>query len=81
MLRSFTEESFDKAGDPSKVARLISEIARTESPRLRYRVGDDARWTPLLKSLLPEQMYEKGARKNFGLPDSVGDFVPEKDGR
>ena len=76
-LRSFTEESFKRAGDPRKVARLIAEIARTESPRLRYRVGDDTRWSPLLKRLLPDPMYEIGARKTFGLPDSVGEFVPD----
>lgn len=80
VLRSFTEESFESAGDPSKVAGLIAEIAQTESPRLRYRVGDDTRWAPLLKRLLPDQMYEIGARKKFGLPEKVGGFVPEDAG-
>lgn len=72
-LRSSINDSLDRADDPKKVAQTIARIARKRSPRLRYRVGDDARWAPLFTTLLPERVFEAAVRKRFGLPDNVGE--------
>ena len=53
---------------PEKVAELIVRIASSKSPRLRYRVGNDAIWVPRLKAVLPESLFRFGMRRRFNLP-------------
>ena len=70
------ERSIERGDDPEKVARRIAGIARRKSPRLRYRVGDDARWAPQLKGLLPEWVFERAIKKKFGIPADAGNPLP-----
>jgi NAD(P)-dependent dehydrogenase (short-subunit alcohol dehydrogenase family) len=49
------------------VARAIGDIVASRNPRLRYRVGREARLVSGLRRFLPEAAFEKGARKNFRL--------------
>ena len=45
--------------DPLPVAKLITRIARTPNPRLRYRVGFDSHLQFWLHTLLPWKLYER----------------------
>jgi NAD(P)-dependent dehydrogenase (short-subunit alcohol dehydrogenase family) len=71
-MQSSIEESIGEGDDPEKVARTIARIAREKSPRLRYRVGSDARWVPRIKKVLPERIFEEGVRRRFGLTKAAG---------
>jgi NAD(P)-dependent dehydrogenase (short-subunit alcohol dehydrogenase family) len=59
--------NFAQGGDPAEVAEAIARIALASAPRLRYRVGADARWVPRLKAWLPQPMFAMGLRRRFGL--------------
>jgi NAD(P)-dependent dehydrogenase (short-subunit alcohol dehydrogenase family) len=52
---------------PERVARRVLEIARSDRPRLRYRVGADATWLPRLKNVTPWRFFAAGVRRSFGL--------------
>jgi len=56
-----------KGGDPAKVGELIARIAESNRPALRYRIGTDAFWLHLGKTLLPESLYARGVREMFDL--------------
>lgn len=56
---------------PEGFARLVERILAEHRPRLRYRVGADAQWVPLAKTVLPAAAYEYAMRRNFQLDDSV----------
>ena len=59
--------AIEHGDDPHKVAEMIVRIAESESPRLRYRVGNDALWVPRLKALLPYKLFRRGIRRRFNL--------------
>ena len=61
------EESLREGDDPAVVAEKIAAIIAEVSPKLRYRVGDDARLVPLLKNLMPRSVFEIGLLHRFGL--------------
>jgi short-subunit dehydrogenase len=50
---------------PEQVAACVLEIVETPSPRLRYRVGTDARWLPRLKAVAPWRVFAAGVRRRF----------------
>ncbi len=70
-----TKERVDRAFDRSmgqgieagEVAATFARIVAARAPRLRYRVGSDARWVPRLKWHLPERMFQEGMRRRFDL--------------
>ena len=66
-LNSSIERSFVEGGDPAEVAELVVRVAGAKAPRLRYRVGSDARWVPVLKGLLPQKAFAIGMRKRFNV--------------
>ncbi|MCC5633417.1 hypothetical protein LC613_38785 [Nostoc sphaeroides CHAB 2801] len=51
-----------------KVAKAIARIASSCSPRLRYRIGNEAQWLPRLRAILPDKLFRFGARKRLNLP-------------
>jgi hypothetical protein len=61
------ERSVQAGQDPGLVALLILSIIESRSPRLRYRVGKDAKRLPRIKALVPEAAFEAGVRRNFHL--------------
>ena len=61
------EESLREGDDPAVVAKKIAAIVADLSPKLRYRIGDDARLVPLLKNLMPRSVFEIGLLRRFGL--------------
>ncbi len=62
------EKSARSGEDPRKVGDLIANIAESPAPRLRYRVGREARFVPYLRRLLPDAAFEWGAKRFFNLP-------------
>ncbi len=72
VLRTIVEASIQQAiahgGSPEKVAELVVSVAKSKSPKLRYRVGRDAVWIPRLRMLLSESMFRAGMRRRFKLP-------------
>ena len=67
-IETSIQQTIAHGDDPVKVAELIVHIAETTSPRLRYRVGQDAWWAPRFKALIPESWFRFGLRKRFKLP-------------
>jgi hypothetical protein len=59
--------AIEHGDDPHKVAEMIVRIAESKSPRLRYRVGNDAVWVPRLKALLPYKLFRHGLRRRFNV--------------
>ncbi|MFZ0832207.1 MAG: SDR family oxidoreductase [Mycobacterium sp.] len=57
-----------RGGDPRKVAELIVKIAASAAPRGRYGVGVDSVTLPLLKTLLPQRIFEFALRRGYHLP-------------
>lgn len=66
-VQAAIQEAIGSGGNPIRVAALIVAIAQARRPRLRYRVGADARWVPRLKQLLPESWFQAGMRRRLGL--------------
>jgi len=59
--------AIEHGDDPHKVAEMIVRIVESKSPRLRYRVGNDAVWVPRLKALLPYKLFRHGIRRRFNV--------------
>ncbi len=66
-LHRYFDDHVTSGDDPQKVADLVAKIAAADKPKLRYRVGRDAVWTPRLKALMPEAMFFSGMRRQFGI--------------
>ena len=59
---------YEEKGPPAEVvADAIAAVAASPRPRLRYLVGRQARLLGTLKRVLPQGMFEGGARNTFGL--------------
>jgi NAD(P)-dependent dehydrogenase (short-subunit alcohol dehydrogenase family) len=52
---------------PAQVAETIHRAIRDRTPRLRYRVGREARWLPRIKVIAPQGRFEATTRRMFGL--------------
>ncbi|WP_235147999.1 MULTISPECIES: hypothetical protein [Fischerella] len=48
--------------------QAIAHIASSQSPRLCYRVGNEAQWLPRPGAILPDKLFRFGARKRLNLP-------------
>jgi len=49
------------------VANTILKITETAKPRLRYAVGNQARFSPTMKLLLPQGIYERFIKSQFAI--------------
>ena len=68
VIRSSVSQAIAHGDNPEKVAQKIVSVALRQSPRLRYRVGNEAQWLPRLKAILPDKLFRFGARKRLNLP-------------
>lgn len=68
---AFFAEGARNGGDPMKVAALIHKVIDAQRPHLRYRVGRDSVWVPVLRALVPARMFAWGARKSFAIPEKL----------
>ena len=59
--------SIEGGDDPVKVARAIVSVAKSRDGRLRHRVGEDARWVPRFKSILPERFFRRAILRRFSV--------------
>ena len=59
--------SLEKGDHPARVAVLVSHILRSRAPKLRYPTGQEVAWLPRIKNLVPDVLWERGARKMFKL--------------
>ena len=57
----------ERSPGPELVANAVLEVIASDRPRLRYVIGQQAKSVTRLRWLLPEGMYERGARRSFGL--------------
>jgi NAD(P)-dependent dehydrogenase (short-subunit alcohol dehydrogenase family) len=57
----------EKAPGPELVAETLLEIISSDTPRLRYLIGQQAKFVARLRQFLPSGMYEKGVRRTFRL--------------
>lgn len=66
-VRQVHLESVEHGEDPQKVADMVLAIVQAARPKLRYRVGRDARIVPKLVTLLPERLFMDGLRRRFAM--------------
>jgi NAD(P)-dependent dehydrogenase (short-subunit alcohol dehydrogenase family) len=57
----------EKGPGPDLVAEALLQIVSSETPRLRYLIGQQARSVARLRRFLPGGMYEDGLRRTFWL--------------
>src|SRR4030095_11940510 len=62
--------SEDKAAGPEVVADTLLEIISSNSPRLRYLIGPQAKSVARLRRFLSAGMFEQGVRRSFSLDKS-----------
>jgi len=61
------DRSVDKGIAPELVANAVLRAAQAKNPQLRYRVGNDSRWLPRLKSAASWNFFAFGVRRTFEL--------------
>lgn len=75
IIRKQLDKYFGKelriGGKPSKVGKLIADIAQAKSPRLRYRIGPYSILLPFLKTFLPQRLYAKALLKWYKLTKQI----------
>ena len=59
--------SQERAPGPEIVAGALLEILTSQTPRLRYLIGPEARSVTRLRRFLPAGMFEQGVRRSFSL--------------
>src|SRR5262249_53297170 len=57
----------EKGPGPELVAQTLLEIISSNTPRLRYLIGQQAKSVARLRRFLPAGMYEQGVRRTFSL--------------
>ena len=62
-----SREYDEKAPEPSVVAECVLRIIESKSPKLRYQVGKPAAQVFWLRRLLPQSLFEQGARRSLHL--------------
>jgi NAD(P)-dependent dehydrogenase (short-subunit alcohol dehydrogenase family) len=61
----------EKGPGPDAVAETLLEIISSSNPRLRYRIGQQAKTVAGLRRFLPARMYEQGVRRTFSLDSTA----------
>lgn len=62
----FVENEMESANDPQMMADAILKIIKSQSPRLRYRIGKPLqKITPIVKNILPSRAFEKMIMKHY----------------
>jgi NAD(P)-dependent dehydrogenase (short-subunit alcohol dehydrogenase family) len=60
----------EKGPGPELVAETVLKIIASKTPRLRYVIGQQAKFVSRLRQFLPEGAYEQGTRSTFALDKS-----------
>ena len=75
MLRTVTQRGYarEKSGSPPEVvARAVHHALTASRPRIRYRVGKDARLIATLPRVLPDWLLDEIRLRTLGLPTRFG---------
>jgi NAD(P)-dependent dehydrogenase (short-subunit alcohol dehydrogenase family) len=78
MLRRFTRRAYNReirGSPPEVVARVVRHALTARRPRIRYRVGRDARLLGALSRFVPDRWLDVARLRVFGLPTSFGALV------
>ncbi len=78
MLRRFMHRAYDretKGSAPDVVARVVHHALTAPRPRIRYRVGKDARLLAALSRFVPDRWLDAARLRIFGMPTSFGALV------
>jgi short-subunit dehydrogenase len=59
--------SEEKAPGPEVVANTLLDIVSSQTPRLRYLIGRQAKSVTRLRRFLPAGVFERGVRRTFSL--------------
>ncbi|MEM7798222.1 MAG: SDR family NAD(P)-dependent oxidoreductase [Chloroflexota bacterium] len=65
MVSSLVEMGSNSPVKPETVARTVLKVISTPNPKLRYPVGNTARWLPVMKQMLPQQWFERMMLNQF----------------
>jgi NAD(P)-dependent dehydrogenase (short-subunit alcohol dehydrogenase family) len=65
-FKTFRDQE-EKAPGPQLVAETLFKIISSNTPRLRYLIGPQAKVTSGLRWFLPESVFEQGKRSTFAL--------------
>ena len=57
----------EKGPGPDAIAETLLQIISSNTPRLRYLIGQQAKTVARLRQFLPAAMYEQGVRRTFAL--------------
>jgi NAD(P)-dependent dehydrogenase (short-subunit alcohol dehydrogenase family) len=66
--RRTLHDALRRGDDPGKAAELIVKVASSPAPRGRYGVGRQSGWVPLLKTLMPQRLFDTLLRRGYHLP-------------
>lgn len=66
MTRRMRESGAASSLTPQQVAETVYRIVTAAHPRLRYPIGNLARFMPILRTLLPQRLYERFMLQQFG---------------
>lgn len=66
LMRQMGQEAARTGVSLKQVAQTIARIVAARCPHLRYPVGGQARFAPLLKHLLPQRWFESFVARQFG---------------
>jgi NAD(P)-dependent dehydrogenase (short-subunit alcohol dehydrogenase family) len=66
-VREMIDGAVAGAIPPDVVAAVVLKAATTPNPRLRYVVGREAAALGLMRRLLPQNAFDRGLRKQFGI--------------
>jgi NAD(P)-dependent dehydrogenase (short-subunit alcohol dehydrogenase family) len=66
-VREAVRGNVASGADPNTVAVTVLEALQDRSPRQHYLVGREARLSTWLRKFVPETLFDRGLRKQFGL--------------
>jgi NAD(P)-dependent dehydrogenase (short-subunit alcohol dehydrogenase family) len=65
MVEKMRRAGHEDSVSVEQVAAVVSRIVATDCPRLRYPVGNTARFVPMMKTLLPQRGFERFMMSQF----------------
>lgn len=75
MLRKFAEHAYERentGSSPDVVAMAVQHALTAPRPRIRYRVGKDAKLLAMLGRFLPDLVLDATRRRLFEMPSEFG---------
>ncbi len=80
MLRKFARHAYERentGSSPDVVAAAVQHALTVSRPRIRYRVGKDAKLLAMLGRFLPDLVLDATRRRLFEMPSEFGALEPK----